>query len=177
MKNLILASLIFLSLNNYCFGHKDTVLSLEDNGAIIGLPDQYLPATLKIKFASNTDTIPIESIQISVAKNEVTLPQCIVKLIKTSSASDISLSASWYHKSSSLPHYMNINLYDPGYTPEKWANPKYSLLVNLVSARVIDMTYTEFAPNGNSSRLLPVKFSSLCQEKEIDGFLDGKPAL
>ena len=177
MKNLILASLIFFSLNSYCFGHKDTMLSVEDNGAIIGLPDQYSPATLKIKFASNTDATPIKSIQISIANNKVILPQCIVKLIKTTSASDISLSASWYHKSSSLPPYMNINLYDPGYTPEKWANPKYSVLINLGTAKVIDMTYTEFSPNGNSSQLLPVKFSSLCQGTEVDGFLDGTPAL
>ncbi|MGA4321773.1 hypothetical protein [Ectopseudomonas hydrolytica] len=147
------------------------MLSLGNNGAIVGLPEQYRPATLEIEFSTEAT---VEKIQIEVAKNKLTLPQCIMKLLKTSNASDISLSASWYHEASSLPHYINVNFYDPGYNPKKWANSGYSILFNLANAKIIDMAYSQVSPDESSSQLHPVNLSCLCQNQEIANFLDAK---
>ncbi|MCC6076528.1 hypothetical protein ACFPTX_02235 [Pseudomonas sp. GCM10022188] len=150
------------------------MLSLESNGAIAGLPEQYSPASLDIKFSAEAGG-SAEGIRINIAGNELTIPRCVVKLIKTTNSSDISLSASWYHSSSSLPHYMNIEFYDPGYNPEKWANSGYSILLSLASAKVINIEYSQVNPDESSSQHLSVDLSSLCQEKELADFLDGAP--
>ncbi|MBD9417580.1 hypothetical protein IB234_23735 [Pseudomonas sp. PDM16] len=151
------------------------MLSLGNSGAIVGLPEQYLPATLEIELSTDATATAVEKIQIEIAKNKLSLPQCIMQLLKTNNASDISLSASWYHEASSLPHYINVNFYDPGYNPEKWANSGYSIIFNLANAKIIDMTYSQVSPDGSSSQLHPVNFSSLCRNQEIENFLDATP--
>ena len=176
MKKIIAVSLLFFTLNSYCFGHQDAMLELESNGVIVGLPEQYSPATLEIEISTEATEGPVKEIQIEIARNKLSVPKCIASMLKTNNASNILLSASWYHESSSLPPYININFYDPGYNSEKWSNSGYSILFNLTNAKIIEMTYTKVSPKERSTQLHPVTFSDFCVEQEIATFLDESPA-
>ncbi|MFV9657320.1 hypothetical protein ACNFCK_20735 [Pseudomonas sp. NY15366] len=152
------------------------MLELESNGVVVGLPEQYSPATLEIEISTEATESPVKEIQIEIAHKKLSVPQCIARMLKTNNTSNILLSASWYHEASSLPPYININFYDPGYNPEKWSNSGYSILFNLTNAKIIEMTYSQVSPKERSTQLNPVNFSNFCNAQEIAGFLDSSPA-
>lgn len=152
------------------------MLELKNNGVIVGLPEQYSPASLEIEISPEATESPVKEIQVEIAHHKLRVPQCVTRMLKTNNASNILLSASWYHDASSLPPYININFYNPGYNPEKWSNSGYSILLSLANAKIIEMTYSQVSTKERSTQLIPVTFSDFCHKQEIETFLDGSPA-
>ena len=114
------SSFIFFSIliSSAAFAHKDTGIKLDKSGQLIGLPKEYLPAKFEL-----------ENFTLSIANNQLTLPECISKFLVNNK---LSFSSSWYHTRSSLPPYFNINA--SSYSQ----NIEYTFMLNMDTLELID---------------------------------------
>lgn len=99
MKKLILIA-ILLTLQLASFAHQDTPIKLTKEGKLIGLPEKYSNA----KFDSLTFTLTINDKQIII-------PDCIKEFFKNYKGYNITFSASWYHDTELLPHYIHMDIF------------------------------------------------------------------
>jgi hypothetical protein len=112
--------------------HEDTVLILKKNGALIGLPDKYSPASF-----DRTNLI------LRVAGNSIKIPDCISKHFKNEEKFKFSFTASWYHSKfniqnyKSLPDYMSLNVYNENSIAD------FQILFNLETLDIIEMNMVE----------------------------------
>src|SRR5690554_6603364 len=115
---LILISFLFLTDSNLF--HQDTILKVDENGEIIGLPNKFSPA----KFDSSTKILRI--------RNRIILfPKCITDYFEEHKNPKLRLSASWYHSKDIMPYYLNFNISD------KSVNYGYTILVDLETLELI----------------------------------------
>lgn len=98
MKSWILIA-IMLTFQLPLFAHEDTPIQLSKEGKLIGLPEKYANA----EFNRATFTLAINDKQIII-------PECIKEFFKDYKDYDISFSASWYHNSELLPHYIHMDI-------------------------------------------------------------------
>ena len=156
-----------------CLAHQDRILKLDDYGQLEGLPPKYTPASLRIAFSpEGSDRPPVISLELKVADKTTVVPVCVTGLVRTRSLKDVFVTASWYHDRSTLPHYVNINLYDPGNEGAD-NRPGYSLLFNLTTARLIRMQVEIVRNAGKSIQYVPVDLAERCSPSELKGFFDG----
>ncbi len=113
MKTLLIAILIpVLSFTERL--HEDTILKVDKEGEIIGLPKNYQPA----KFDFDKKYLRIKN-------NEIVFPKCLDMYFEDVEIDKIYLSASWYHVSffdDPLPPYLYIEF------PKEESNNKLDLL-------------------------------------------------
>ena len=137
---------ISLLLCSSVFAHQDRIITLESNGDLTGLPEQYLPAN----FNEKTHTL-------SIAKNTFAMPVCISKYFSFSPDSTLKITSSWYHQRSILPPYINFKISpnDKDYA--------FSLLIGLDDLAVIEATVTTYFSK-NSGAFHQIKIDERCQE-------------
>lgn len=104
--------LLALLLSGPCFAHEDRVLALEKDGSLTGLPSEYGPASLRLAFRSNGSARQIAEGGITIRGRSSTLPGCVLAAIRSKSADDIYVSASWYHDERTLPYYISVLFLD-----------------------------------------------------------------
>src|SRR5690242_1075580 len=98
-----------------CQAHQDRVLKLGPDGQLEGLPPQYTPSSLRVTFSpKGSDSPPVAKLELKVGDKTTVVPTCVTGLILTRSEKDVLVTASWYHERSTLPHYLNVVLRDPG---------------------------------------------------------------
>jgi hypothetical protein len=119
---LIFISIIFITNSNFeSINHKDTPLTIDDKGIILGLPDEFSPATFDV----NSKTLVIKD-------KRITFPECFLFLFGKKSKADIRLSASWYHDKEIMPYYLNFHI-----NPIN-KNYGYSILIDLETLELIN---------------------------------------
>jgi hypothetical protein len=98
----LILSVVFIFISFLSFAHKDTGLKILDNGKLIGLPNKYEPASFITK-----------SFELEVSGNKLIIPECVKRRVGITNTVDYTLdfSASWYHRSTTLPPYLNITVY------------------------------------------------------------------
>jgi len=155
-----------------CFAHKDTLIRLQADGRLEGLPAEYSPAALRLAFSKNRELggPVISSLELKIGSKTVTVPLCVTGLILTESLKDVLVSASWYHGNSPsmLPPHLNVTLYDPGNEDAKYRGG-YTLLFNLSTAKLIEMDVV--IPRGaDSAQYIPVDFREECFREDLQTF-------
>ena len=143
--------------------HKDRVIAISDDGALVGIPDEFGPAQLLISFSTPGDNnYAVSHVELRLGKSMTDLPRCLTALLKTLTLDDVRATASWYHDTTHLPEYLNVKFFDPGYDKSRWANPGYSLLFNLRTAEMISFEILIVRDGGKSIQQLPVDTDELC---------------
>lgn len=170
-------SFIILGCFLFCapsYAHQDRVIQLRADGTLEGLPNSYTPALLHINFADSPPAgeAIISSIDLTLGKNQVHLPICVTGMLLSKSTNEISLSASWYHDEETLPHYLGIHFFDPGYSKSRWANPGYALLFNLHTGKLMKMEIFIVRDNGKGLQSVAVDLTDTCKPSELKLFSD-----
>ncbi len=102
--------------------HRDTILQIDANGNINGLPKKFTPA----KFEQDKARLRVNS-------NEIVLPECVMYFFKEHKNPTLRLSASWYHSKIVTPYYLNFYVSDPE------VNYGYSILIDLETLDLIEI--------------------------------------
>ena len=114
-----LLALAIVSCSDVSSAHQDRVITIDDDGGLLGLPIEYGPAKLQIAFSTASTqhgwAPPISSVVLSLGKNRTELPDCLTRILNSKSLTDVAISASWYHSEEHLPYYLNVMFLDPGY--------------------------------------------------------------
>ena len=151
---------LMLGVSALCHAHEDVALKLAADGTVQGLPAAYSPARLSLVFSAIGDEHRITSLRLQIGKQHVQLPACLLGLIRTQSAQDLALSASWDHDETVVPHYLQLQLLDAGHPV------RFALLFNLHTARVIDMT-AHVERSEDEVQSIPVDVRSRCSTDEL----------
>jgi hypothetical protein len=155
---------LMLGVSALCQAHEDKPLQLAADGAITGLPAAYSPARLQMVFSPVGDERRLTALRLQIGAKQVRLPTCLLGLIRTQAAQDARLSGSWTHDESVVPHYLNLNLADPGHPAS------FSLLFNLHDARLIEMD-VDIERADDEVQSLPVDLRARCAADELRGVL------
>lgn len=145
---LILLSFLFLTTSDIL--HEDTPLKIDNNGNIIGLPNEYSPA----KFDTNKKILRI--------RNRILLfPKCITHYFDEHKNPKLNLSASWYHSKDIMPYYLNFSISDE--------NSKYTymIIVNLETLELIEVSKAFM--EGNTYYSPEIKLEKECLTEHKNG--------
>ncbi len=80
------------------YAHQDTPIELHGKN-LIGLPNRFEPA----KFV-------LEERTLQIGKLQLTFPKCVSEYFNSFQKNEIIISASWYHKTTSMPEYISFML-------------------------------------------------------------------
>lgn len=145
--------------------HDDAVLNLGADGSLQGLPANYAPARLALRFGSVDDERRLMALRLQLGQASVQVPTCILGLLHASSAEQLQLRASWTHDESVVPYYLAARFAEPDD-----AGLTYTLLFNLHTARLMEVSL-EIAGSGRIERSLPLDLHARCGDDELAGVL------
>ncbi|WP_044615846.1 hypothetical protein [Gynuella sunshinyii] len=114
-------AVIIVMLSSFAYSHQDRIIQVGSDGGLIGLPDEYLPASINVREG-----------QISIGGTTLNMPPCVFKYFQDHESYDLSVTSSWYHQRSSLPPYIQFKV------SPKNKDFEYSLLFALKGLKVID---------------------------------------
>lgn len=144
MKKILL--LLSLSLSSFsAFAHKDAVISLSEEGSLIGLPSEYLPAQLDLN-----------ANRLSIGKNILNMPPCVSKYFKNPGSYKLFITSSWYHEHSTLPPYIQFRV-----SPNN-KDFEFELLFNLNNLSPIHFTEVTH-PNEKETNYNGLEISEVCK--------------
>lgn len=92
--------LLFLAFNHNIMNvlaHEDTPIRMENNGALVGLPEKYSPAS----FDSS-------GLILDVGNKIISIPDCVTRYFAGDRSPTFTFTASWYHDSELLPYYISL---------------------------------------------------------------------
>ncbi len=96
-----IAILIAVVLPSVATAHQDTVFSINESGVLEGVPTEYAPISIE-----NVG----KTLRINIAKNEIILPNCIIKYFSDIKTAKVEAKGSWYHDTKLLPEYIIFNI-------------------------------------------------------------------
>jgi len=144
--------------------HQDTLLLLEPDGTLSGLPRDYLPAHLRIS-RSALGVVP--SVTVVLSGNVVDFPPCIATLFAVPAREQIRALASWYHEPRSgdrltLPPYLVF------YLPQRtegspWVLEGHTIMLDLRTAEIVSIERHRLTGGPGES----VKPQSICSPTEM----------
>tara|TARA_B110000046_G_scaffold179767_1_gene209469 strand:+ start:556 stop:1020 length:465 start_codon:yes stop_codon:yes gene_type:complete len=146
---LILISFIFIT--NSSVVHQDTILRIDENGNIIGLPKEFGVT----KFDLNKKYLRIKD-------KEIVFPSCMNYYFDIHEKPKLKLSASWYHSKDIMPYYLNFDI------SQKNKDFGYTILIDLETLEIIDIEVS--INQGNSTYNHEIKLDDHClteYKKEI----------
>jgi len=79
--------------------HQDTPIELRDDGTLKGLPENY-----------SNPSFDLGTLTLCIGDNKITIPECVKDIIMDDKVYLNHISASWYHDSELLPHYIHIDI-------------------------------------------------------------------
>jgi len=124
--------------------HQDTIIQVDKNGNMEGLPENYQPAK-----------IDLENMAITIATTTFNMPPCVSKYFKNPKSYELQVSSSWYHDSSNLPPYINFKIIPKG---KSW---EYTLIFRLDDIKPIEFWVFTY-PNERETYLHPIKIRDQC---------------
>ncbi len=95
MKILLLLFFAFSTVN--VFSHEDTPIMLKKNGALVGLPEKYSPASFDRS-----------GLILDVGNKRIIIPDCVSRHFAGDRNLTFTFAASWYHCSELLPNYISL---------------------------------------------------------------------
>jgi hypothetical protein len=136
MRRVVGATLLSFAL---CAGpaeaHRDRILHVKADGSIPDIPAEFGKVRLTLEGLGSNHPL----IQLRIGTHQTTLPLCVANMIRTTSAAEIRVTGSWYHdEKNSLPYYLDIQFFEPGYDPKRSYNSSHTFLFNLHNAKLID---------------------------------------
>lgn len=160
MKKIGATLLTLALLANPAAAHRDRILHVEADGSIPDIPAEFGPARLILEGLGSEKP----SIQLQIGQHQTTLPSCVAQMVRTKSVADLQLTGSWYHdEKKSLPYYLNIKFYSPGYDPKRNYNSGHEFLFNLHNAKLIRATAFEANQSGNGGQGMALILSPGCK--------------
>lgn len=124
--------------------HRERIVQIDADGSIRDVPPGFGPVRLIVERLGSTNPL----IGLRIGAHQTTLPDCVARTIRSTKAAEIRVTGSWYHdETRSLPYYLNIQFFDPGYDATRSYNSSRQFLFNLHDARLIQAK--EFEVNGS----------------------------
>jgi hypothetical protein len=157
-----------------CNAHQDRIVEIGVDGTLVGIPAEFAPAKIQVAFTGAATGARISSLDLILGNRRTHLPICVTGVINSARLEDVRAYASWYHEEKERPYYLNVEFLDPGYKPASPHNPGYSLLFNLRTARLIQMTVLVSRENDKALQLLPLDLAAMCSKVELDAFKDAQ---
>lgn len=130
--------------------HEDTLLQIDENGNIIGLPKEFSPA----KFDLNKKILRIKD-------KEIVFPNCLTYYFEEHKNPKLNLSASWYHSKEIMPYYLNFDISD------KSVNYGYTVLIDLETLELIYVTKS--IREGNTTYDSKIELNEKCRSEYKNG--------
>ena len=87
--------------------------------------------------------------------------------------SEVEATGSWYHDESTMPYYLNLSFFDPGYSARRWANPGVQLLFDLRTGKLIEVESLVVGDNDHSLRHVAIDLKSRCSPEVLAGLKSG----
>jgi hypothetical protein len=154
--------------------HRDRILHIEADGSIQDIPAAFGPARLVLKGLGSDEPL----VQLRIRENQTTLPSCVTRMIRTTDVAEIRVTGSWYHdEKKSLPYYLGIQFFDPGYDPKRNCNSSHEFLFNLHNAKLIHARTFEANQSGNGGQSRALELPADCKLNMIDDRTAAKAAL
>ena len=139
MRPFLLFCLLSLFLCGPILAHKDSIIHLGEDKALVGLPNEYMPAELDL-----------QNFRLKIKNNELKFSPFLKSLFLE--PYDLRVSASWYHEKSLLPSYLLLHI-----QPRK-KDFGYEILLNLDTLDVISVTVL-LKESDSATRHLPIDLS------------------
>lgn len=79
--------------------HQDRILTIGEDGTILGLTKKYCPAK-----------IDLQQRYLRINAHEVVFPECWNDFVHLEEVAELKLAASWYHDKEIMPDYLRIEL-------------------------------------------------------------------
>lgn len=144
MKKTFLILIFHTFICTQAMAHQDTIIQVDKNGNMKGLPENYQPAK-----------IDLENMAITIANTTFNMPPCVSKYFKNPESYELQVFSSWYHDSSILPPYINFKIIPKG---KSW---EYSLLFGLDDIKPIEFqVFTH--PNELETYFHPIEIGDQC---------------
>lgn len=170
MKTIIASLVVFFIFNNIATAHEDTVLPINPDGSLSGVPAEFGAVILNIEFAEGDASRSVSRLELRINEKSLIFPACLSDILETKNIDTVKASGSWYHDESHLPYYLHIDFHDKTYDPSAWVNTGYSILINLRVNELISMSKYEISDEGMSYRKPEIDLKSQCTETELENF-------
>jgi hypothetical protein len=119
--------------------HKDRRLSVAPDGSIPELPTTYASTRLHVGFAG-ADSKKLSELTITSSGRKTSLRPCLLALVSAHPASQMSLTGSWYHDESRLPHYLQVRFSEQEAQTDLRETPAVLFLFSLRDASLLQVT-------------------------------------
>jgi hypothetical protein len=139
--------------------HEDRILHVDADGSIPAVPAKFGKARLIMNGLGTKRPF----VQLRIGAHRTTLPFCVTQIIRTTSPAGILVTGSWYHdETTSLPYYLDVRFFDPGYDPKRSYNAGHEFLFNLHNAKLIDATVLQATKSGDGGQRMALKLPPGC---------------
>lgn len=153
--------------------HRDRVLPITDDGAMVDVPAEYGRATLQVKFSPpGSNRPPVSSVVLGLGAKQTSLPSCVTEMLPSRSMKDVWALGSWYHDESILPYYINLIFFDHGNKAIKGSAPRFSILFNLRTGKLLKMEAQIVRDRGVVIQDVPVDLAARCPAGELKAVTD-----
>jgi len=137
---------IFISILSLSFSadmHQDRILQIDEVGNITGLPKEYSPAQ-----------IDVANERLRIGDKEIVFPNCLGFYFNELNATELKLTASWYHSKDILPYYINFDVPDSG------SKLGRNILIDLETLELIKLNKT--ITEGNKTHIKELELDEEC---------------
>jgi hypothetical protein len=166
-------ALLAFVLCGVCHAHQDRIVEVNADGTLIGIPEEFGPGKLTVAFSRQATGPKILSVDVTLRGRTTHMPLCATGVIGSTRPEHIVASASWYHDEQFVPYYLSIKFVDPDFDKTSLFRPGFSMLFNLRTARLIEMTAWVDRDRGKALQRLPLDLESMCP-KDFEKFKDAR---
>ena len=128
MRQIYLSILLLISL--HVEANTDELIEITEDGKLIGLPLEYLPANFNMK-----------SYSLQIGKNKVRFPECVSKYFNHAAKNSIIIRSSWFSKR--VPYYIHMQIQPEG--------KDYLFRLTFDLKTLLPMSFEISTPYGNPS--------------------------
>jgi hypothetical protein len=149
-------------------------LHVKADGSIPDVPAAFGQVRLTLEGLGSNHPL----IRLRIGRHQTTLPFCIAQMIRATSVADIQVTGSWYHdEKASLPYYLDIQFFEPGYDPKRSYNSSHTFLFNLHNAKLIDASAFKADNSGDGGQGMALKLPPGCKLDQDDQLKNVKAVL
>jgi len=112
--------------------HEDRFLGVSPSGLITGLPAQYGPLRLDVRYSSNRN---VKSVRFTSHKFSIALNRCVLEHL--THVKEIRASGSWYHDLSHMPPYISLQFLQRAPTQEDPNGLGISITFSLADGKIL----------------------------------------
>lgn len=168
MKLTLACLFLCLLASSNAVAHADRILAIGPDGTISDVPSKFGPASLNVEFSAPMSAAPaITSLVLRLGEKRIAVPACITSLLRSRRMEEVRMTGSWYHDESTLPYYLNLTFFDPGYSANRWANPGVQLLFNLRTGKIIEVKSLVVGGNGRSLQHVTPDLNASCSQEVL----------